>query len=157
MLHLECYADERLARSLGVPRRLIRHEHCTGNIISQLRRLEAGPGLLDENPQAAQPRELKHYRSVKETASLRLLQHEEVPGQRLIILCPRLEEWLYRCASACGVDPQDYGLPEDPESLKARPRYDRDSRFGHFLETLCRENPEVQTLANRIRHALALD
>lgn len=43
MLYVECYADEAVARILGVPRREIRHEHGKGNIANRLRRLDTWP------------------------------------------------------------------------------------------------------------------
>jgi hypothetical protein len=78
----------------------VRHEHGKGNITNRLRRLEAGTGLIDEDSAGYQPRELRNYREVKRTGKLILLEHADSSEKRLVLVCPRLEEWLFTRAAA---------------------------------------------------------
>jgi hypothetical protein len=150
MLYVECYPDEVLARTLGIPRRFVRHEHGKGNITNRLSRLAAGTGLLDEDSAGFQPREFKNYREVNRTGKLLLLEHVNHPNKRLVLVCPRLEEWLFARAAAQQVNPGDYGLPATPDRLHSIPRYERKPKFVEFLNRLQESDFEVQCLKSWI-------
>ena len=145
MLYVECYPDEMLARTLGVPRCEVKHEHGKGNITNRLRRLDAGKGLLDEDAPGFQPAELKNYRRVKQTGRLVLMEHTSSAAKQLVLVCPRLEEWLYERAAACGVKPTDYGLPDSAAKLHSIPRYEEKPKFVEFLKRL-QNDLEMQCL-----------
>lgn len=150
MLYVECYADEALARTLGVPRRSVRHEGCKGNIVNRLRRLEAGTGLVDEDSAGFQPAEFKNYREVQRTAGLILMAHSDNASKRIVLVRPRLEEWLYARAGAARLNPGDFGLPSDPDHLHSIPRYDQKPKFLEFLKRLKELDAEVQRLSEWI-------
>jgi len=145
MLYVECYPDEMLARTLGVPRRELRHERGKGNILNRLRKVSAGKGMVDEDPDAHQPQELQKYREVGRKGRLVLMQHTTNPAKQLILISPRLEEWLYERASDCGVNPKDYGLPGSADELHDTPHYEANHNFEEFLRQLQKDD-EVQCL-----------
>jgi hypothetical protein len=151
MLYVECYADELLAQVLGVPRREVRHECGKGNIFRRLRQLEAGKGLVDEDPSACQPAEWLQYRVVAQQGSVTLRQHVRAEARQVIVLSPRLEEWLYERAEACQIRPEAYGLPRSAEMLKKFPRYESKPAFRKFLEDLYIADAEVQWVSTWIR------
>ncbi|HOK77487.1 MAG TPA: hypothetical protein PLW35_07170 [Verrucomicrobiota bacterium] len=146
MLYVECYPDEVLARTLGVPRREVKHEHGKGNITNRLSKLPSGIGMLDEDAPGFQPAALRNYRRVKQTGKLVLMEHANSPAKRLVLVCPRLEEWLYERAAANGVKPIDYGLPETAARLHSIPRYEQKPKFVEFLQRLHELDPEVKCL-----------
>ncbi len=150
MLYVECYPDEVLARTLGVSRRDIRHEHGKGNIIRRLRNLSAGTGLLDEDREGYQTAGLREYRLAEQHGKLILMKHATIATKQLILICPRLEEWLYGRAAARGVKPGDFGLPDTAMRLKAIPRYEQKPRFQEFLKKLKQVDSEVQYLSKWI-------
>jgi hypothetical protein len=150
MLYVECHADELLARTLGVPRRKLKHEHGKGNIINRLRNYTAGTGMLDEDPEGSQPAGLRDYHEKDRYGDLVLMEHKNDAGNRLVVICPRLEDWLYQRAAACGVKPGDYGLPHSAEKLKANPRYEQKPGFKDFLMKLKEDDREVQQLGKWI-------
>ena len=133
---VECYPDEALLRALGVPKKQLRHEARKGEVFNGLRDTPHAVGLVDEDPASIQPRDLSNYDETGAAEGLRLLARRGSKGQRLIILCPRLEEWLMQRARTCGVDPKRYSLPSDPNELHSIPRYDQKDGFRRFLAEL---------------------
>lgn len=146
MLYVECNADEALARVVGVPRRSLRHEHGRGNILNRLRRLEAGTGLVDEDKVGIQYGEFKNYREVEKTGGLVLMAHTSSSEKRIVVVCPRLEEWLFARAAVCRLGPSDFGLPANPNHLHSIPRYDRNPKFLDFLKRLKELDSVMQRL-----------
>lgn len=67
---------------------------------------------------------------------LRLLVRQRRGGQRLVVICPRLEDWLIQRARSSGIKPEDYGLPSDPDRLHGIPHYEQKGRFRQFLVEL---------------------
>jgi len=151
MLYVECFADEKLVHSLGVRRRHVRHAKCKGEVLNKLRQQPAGIGLVDQDPHAAQPSELKNYREIKRGGGLILLEHRDGSNRRVIILCPRLEEWLYQRAATRGINPQKYGLPGSAQELKKIPHYETKQQFAEFLQQLRQLDEEMALLEDWLR------
>ncbi len=133
---VECYPVEVLLRTLGVPKKQLRHEARKGEVFNRLRDTPGAVGVVDEDPASIQPRDLSNYDETGAAEGLRLLARRGSKGQRLIILCPRLEEWLLQRAGVCGVDPARYYLPSSPNELHDIPRYDQKDGFRRFLADL---------------------
>lgn len=133
---VECYPDHALLRTLGVPKRQLRHERCKGEVVKKIRKLDEAIGIVDEDPTSAQPRDLANYDTQAKTSDLRLLARRDGKDRRIVLICPRLEDWLIRRAHGAGVRPQDYGLPDDPRQLHGLGRYDRKETFQRFLTEL---------------------
>lgn len=133
---VECYPDEMLLRVLGVPRKQIRHERCKGEVVKRVRKFDCATGLIDEDPTSAQPRDLINYKQVQSGEGLRLLARRDDENKTLIIICPRLEDWLIQRAKLSGVKLEDYTLPDDPHRLHSIVRYDQKDGFQRFLSEL---------------------
>ena len=149
MIVVECYPDEKLVRALGVPRKQIRHEGGKGCVLNKIRESDAGIGLIDEDPDSHQPRELNQYAMCNqddEFGSLRRLTHQKNTAKKIIIIRPRLEEWLLGRARASSLNPLDYGLPDNADKLHSLRRYDRKPQFENFLGELRRGDQEVEKL-----------
>jgi hypothetical protein len=87
---------------------------------------------------------------VKQSGKLVLLEHATTAAKRLVLVCPRLEEWLYARAAACGVNPCDYGLPNTADRLHSIPRYEQKPKFVEFLKRLHTLDAEMQCLRSWI-------
>jgi hypothetical protein len=133
---VECYPDEAVLCALGVPRKQLRHEARKGEVFNWLKRIPGAVGMVDEDPTSAQPRDLSNYQQKEAAEGLRLLVRRGNSGQRLIVVCPRLEEWLIQRAGVCGVDPKQYHLPGTPKELHDIPRYEQKDGFRRFLAEL---------------------
>jgi len=134
---VECNADEAVLRALGVAKKQLLHYGGKGNVINRLKELPGATGIVDEDPASAQPRDLNNYQEeVQTTEGLRLLTRQGKGGQRLILVCPKLEDWLIQRANSSGIRPKDYGLPGDPDKLHSIPRYEQKEGFCRFLAEL---------------------
>lgn len=133
---VECYPDESLLRALGVPRKQLRHESCKGQVVKRVLKFDCATGLVDEDPTSPQPRELDNYGQVQAAEGLRLLARRDDKDKRLIVICPRLEDWLIQRARASGIKLEEYHLPCDPDRLHGIPRYEQKQGFRRFLLAL---------------------
>jgi len=143
---VECFPDEAILRFLGVPRKRVLHERSKGNVFNRLRNLPGATGMVDEDPGSGQPRDLSSYREIETGEGLRLLARQGSSGQRLIIVCPRLEDWLIHRAALSDVRPEKYGLPSDANRLHSIARYDRKDGFRRFLAELDNRDRGVHLL-----------
>lgn len=119
---VECNADEAVLRALGVAKKQLLHFGGKGTVINRLKELPGATGIVDEDPASAQPRDLNNYQEeIKTTEGLRLLARQGSGGQRLVMICPKMEDWLIERAKSSGIRPKDYGLPSDPDKLHSIP------------------------------------
>jgi hypothetical protein len=133
---VECYPDEVVLRGLGVPRKHVLHQARKGEVFNWLKRNAGVVGMVDEDPDSDQPRDLVSYQQVQASEGLLLLVRQGSSGQRLIVVRPRLEDWLIQRARACGVDPRQYQLPGTAKELHNIPRYEQKDGFQRFLAEL---------------------
>jgi hypothetical protein len=143
---VECYPDETLLRTLGVPRKQLRHERCKGEVVKRVLKFDCATGVIDEDPASAQPRELDNYKEVRAAEGLRLLARRDDKNKRLIIICPRLEDWLLQRAGLSGIEPEDYGVLSQPNHLHSIPRYERTDGFQRFLSELKEQDKGMHLL-----------
>ena len=126
---VECYPDWEVLHVLGIPKRQLLHVPSKGKIINRLKDLPGAVGMVDEDPNSARSRDLDSYQESPGAEGLRLLTRRGSGGQRLIVLCPRLEEWLTQRAKSSGIKADDYGLPSDPDRLHSIPHYEQKDGF----------------------------
>ena len=138
MIFVECKPDLTLIKSLTkVTRREITHEFKgKGEICNRLRKQTNCKALLDEDPSSAQPSYIKETGLEKEFSEhgLKLLR-DAVNNNYLVILCPRLEEWILRAASEVAIDVGKYKLPNNAAKLHSEINISLD-RFEKLLEVL---------------------
>ena len=133
---VECNADETVLRSLGVPRKQLLHFGGKYELVKKLKDRPHDVGMVDEDPGKSQPKDMGSYRQTKSAEGLHLLIRQGRGGQRLVIVCPKLEDWLIDRAKSSGIRPEDYGLPSDPDRLHGIPRYEQKEGFRQFLAEL---------------------
>jgi len=117
MILVECYPDMILLEELGFFD--VKHGRGKGNICNILRKKRNCIGIVDEDPDSPQPR---YMQILKERA--RNLQrhditiiHDKTRSNCLIIIRPKLEDWILKTARLAGINVKDYGLPNDPLRL----------------------------------------
>ena len=147
MIAVECFPDEALLRAFGIPFRRIKHAMGKGNVLNCIMRSSGAVwGVVDEDPGCSQPAEIKNFTVISTIGSLTLMKSRTQSERQLVVIHPRLEEWLIGRAGSAGVKPADYGLPDNPSDLHAQRRYDRNPRFKDFLHALLAIDPEVQQM-----------
>jgi len=115
-LYVECEADKRLVLCLGKNDPI--HVHGKGEILRKMAKRADCVGLIDEDPGKTQPSRLNEYKIMGEypNQGIRVL-HNTKTHNTLIVICPRLEEWILEACKESGVCPKKYGLPEDPKKF----------------------------------------
>jgi len=128
--------------SLRIPRKSILVMGAKGNVIKKLKERPGDIGIVDEDPGSilAQSHELANYREIERGEGLQLLARSGSRGQRLIVLCPIVENWLMDRANTCGIDPKLYHLPSTGKELKNLPHYEEKESFRRFLGELGNRN-----------------
>ncbi len=116
MIYLECYPDETLAKSLGIPKAKITHSFSKGNVCNKLEKNIGSTGLVDEDPYSTQPTYIEKLRLTENKEDVKIL-HDDQSGNRVIILCPNLEEWILKAVTEAKMDISKYGLPNDSDEL----------------------------------------
>jgi hypothetical protein len=139
---VECYPDAAVLRALGVTKKQLLHERCKGEVVKRVRKLDCAIGVIDEDPRSAQPRDLNNYDEEEAAGGLRLLVRHGSADRKLIVVCPRLEDWLIARAVSSGIRLQDYGLPGDPHRLHGIPHYEDRQTFQQFLTELTGRDAE---------------
>lgn len=159
MIYVECDPDKALVRIVGGLRaRDIRHEfQGKGAVVYRVATNDGARGLVDQDPGSVQPKRLAELPVKENRQDLGLqLRTKLGSGARLVVICPRLEEWLYDAASESDVDPRSFRLPTSPRDLKKEVNHDlrrgSSSRYERFLRELMRlQNRRLTVLRQMIR------
>ena len=121
MIFVECNADITLVECLtNIPKENIVHEFKgKPGVCKQL--MEGwtnSKGLIDEDPGASQPpyvRNAHPYGSFIQE-DIKYLR-DASRNNDLIVLCPRLEDWILKSAQIAKIDVTRHGLPNDANAL----------------------------------------
>lgn len=116
MIYLECYTDEALVKALGVHNNDIFHSGNKGNVCKNLAKVQKSIGLVDEDPSSAQPSYIGKLKAKSNTDDMKLM-FDEKNKNYLVILCPRLEDWILKAAKQSKINMKDYNLPDDAYEL----------------------------------------
>ena len=114
---LECKPDETLIKILGYNRKMITHQPNMGQVINYLEKNPGAIGIVDEDPGSANPSYFSKFQ--KEARGHFDVECFHIPkrGTRLVVIKPRLEEWILKHTAISDVDLQKYSLPGDPRKL----------------------------------------
>ncbi len=114
---LECKPDEAFVKTLGFSRRNIIHQPNKGAVFNYLKKNPGAIGLVDEDPGSANPNFFRQFlKNNKPKYGIKYygLSKGET---RLIVISPRLEEWVIEQAQSVSLKPQDFGLPSSGKAL----------------------------------------
>lgn len=133
-LLLECNADEVVARALGVPRQSIIHSHGKGRVSQSLNKRNNVVALVDEDPGSPDALTLSRFVEVEHNHDVRH-KRDKAHGNRLVVVCPKLEDWLIKTAKGANVKMSDFNLNE---------------RAGDLHADINQRLPNLQRLLNRL-------
>lgn len=71
---------------------------------------------MDEDPFNTQPSYIEKLKFLSYEHDIKLL-YDEKAQNHLIVLCPRLEDWVLKAAKEAKVSLDDYNLPNDPDNF----------------------------------------
>ncbi len=147
MIFVECYADVALVEIAGgIPRENILHElQGKGGICKQLDSRTPCSGMVDEDPASVQPPFVRNARILRDYPEygIRVLYGKD---NYLVVIRPRLEEWVLQAASLAGIDVRTYDLPDNAKDLH-RVINTRLDKYRELLRDLiARRSPMLETL-----------
>ena len=111
-LFVECKPDEALASALGVSPRGLEHAGNRAGVCAQVSRRSGATGLVDEDPGTAPLPYMKTLAEQSAEHGIRVLSDPQ-RNNRLVVICPRLEEWLVQSAKSSGLKMTDFGFESD--------------------------------------------
>jgi hypothetical protein len=144
MIYVECKADKSLVHVIA-DIRPYEIEHCPGKneVLKKLLKDKKSIGIIDEDPNAPSPTELKKFKYRKSKLSLKFY-YEESNNNLLIIICPNLENWIIEASIEEKINLNSYDLPSNPTNI---------TKFQNLLHKLLEEkNKRLLTLRECIEN-----
>ncbi len=117
---VECKPDKLLLKLIsGAPKKSIIHAANKTEVIKTLFKIsDDATGIIDEDPGSSQPSYLKKFKLKHDFSDYDLAMLEENnSGKKLVVIKPRLEEWLLRAGMESGISFKKYKLPETGKDL----------------------------------------
>ena len=152
---VECNPDVILVSTLAsISTRSVVHAGGKSQVLRKLiRKYRNSIGMIDQDPNSIQPRNfLQRFNEVEnlERDKLKTLCHNQ-RNNRLIVLCPRLEEWIIGASREANIHLSRYNLPSNPEQLHAIINVTKE-RFQRLVEDLMQSNSHrVRALRSLLR------
>jgi len=138
---VECKPDEVLAKILGFRTNEIAHQPNKGEVCNYMMKSKVKIALIDEDPgSTSQPKLLKQFKLEINQFDIKYLALKK-EDKNVIILQPRLEEWILKRCKVSGVKPEDHFLPSDNKKLKDVINLHL-NRFEELLKNLSDKNDE---------------
>lgn len=146
MIYVECKPDFALVKSVTkIPKREIVHEINKPEVCKRLGRQRNYKGLVDEDPSSPQPPYVRKMNLENNLPKDELKVLYDGPrDNRLIVLCPRLEEWILKAAREANLNMKKYSLSNTPEKLHREINLNLD-KFERLLEDL-KDTKRLKTL-----------
>ena len=137
---VECFADEAFAKALGCIKPA--HPRSKSRVIKYVKSHNNTVGLVDEDPGTTQFG-LDQFSVTQVKDELMVMEWRT---KKVIIIQPRLEDWLLSTARKENVDVSDprYDLPDDPDMLKLVINHELESVTNLICDL--RSSPRIKTL-----------
>lgn len=149
MIYLECNPDKILVNALGISHKEIKHAYSKGNVCNTLIKNNNVAGLVDEDPSSPQPGYIKTLQYQAFQQDIRVFADPR-RGNRLIMLCPRLEEWIISVAHEAKINLNDYDLPGNAKQLHKIINLQQSS-LKKFVDDIKASSAKLQTLASFLK------
>ena len=136
MIYVECNPDEALVLELtGLPKREVRHKHGKSEVFSQLDRVTGSKGMVDEDPGSPPPPSLQGRNPSQHLEDDGLKVYDDSGRtNRVVVICPRLEEWILRAAAEAKLTVGDYGFPESANAFHRKISTENRATLDKFAE-----------------------
>lgn len=117
-IYVECKTDATLVNALLGTAKTVAHEKGKPGVCRRLQGAKNSRGMVDEDPAQMQVPYLRKLRVQQDLPrwGLRLL-FDKSTGNHMIVLRPRLEEWILLALSESGMEAARYGLPNNASTF----------------------------------------
>ena len=142
MIYVECQSDEMVVRSVtrDSPQQIV-HERGKGAVCRRLAKVSHCTGVIDEDADSSRPPYLERASTRRELQGQALTVFRYIRQRNVIvILRPRLEEWLLGAASQANIDisARPHNLPGRPAEFK-RALMGDPSKLDQLLQDLLKQ------------------
>jgi len=137
---VECKPDEILAKSLGLAKKEIAHQSNKGEVCNLLKKTKISLAMVDEDLNSSQPKYLSNYTLIENKHDVINL-HSKSENKTILVLKPRLEEWILKRCKKSAVKPEKHFLPSNNVQLKDVINYPL-VNFTNLLEELIKKNDD---------------
>jgi len=140
MIYVECKPDRVLIQTLTG--REVEHLANKSAVFRVLQQKNNNIGIVDEDPNSPQPPYLRKMKLVKKQNNVTL--YRDANRNKVIILSPRLEEWILEAVRQEKIQISNFGLPEDPNQFSHIVNFNI-GKFQQLLHQL-KQNKRLSTL-----------
>lgn len=155
MYSVECDADVALVSSLtSVSKRRIMHHQGKNELLRKLLKRTDSLGMIDKDHWSIQPTVYLHrfqLSSFSDIDGIEIL-HQNQGHNRLVIIYPRLEEWIIESARRVNINLREYNLPTNGDALHEEINF-KIPRFEELVDDLKQSSDRVKALKNRLTEA----
>jgi hypothetical protein len=151
LILVECNPDAFLIRRLGFSRKKIKHEGGKGKVFEIVGKTGSSIGMIDEDPESGQPKEIENYRVKDQIGSLKLMVNKTDDSKRVIQVSPYLEHWIVELARKNRISLKEYHLPEDPKALHDIPHVEDNLEFMNLIEAIIRMDDDMKRVRDWIK------
>jgi len=156
MYLVECKPDAVLVQILTrTSRRNIEHAGNKTELLKRLVKSTDSKGIADEDPWAYQPSLLSRFEETRNqnlaTCEIRIYR-QRGRNNLLVMLCPRLEDWILKAANEANINLQRFGLPNNAEELHRLINI-RTDNFEKLVENIKDKSDRIKRLKNRLTSA----
>jgi hypothetical protein len=155
MFVVECTPEVTLVTSLtSVSRRKVDHVGGRSRVVRKLvRNYKNSTGIVDEDPNRVHSHYMQRFGEIEflRRERFRILHHNR-RNNRLIVICPRLEDWIIEASREANIDLNRFNLPNDPLEMHEIINI-RIERFQRLVEELKVRSNRVKALRNYLTRA----
>jgi len=151
MYLVECKPDTVLVYILTrTSKKNIEHVGNKTELLKRLVKSTDAKGIADEDPWAHQPPLLNRFEETQNqnltTCEIRIF-HQKGRNNLLVMLCPRLEDWILKAANEANINLQHFGLPNNAEELHRLINI-RTDNFEKLVENIKDKSDRIKRLKN---------
>ena len=152
-LYVECKPDETVALALGVARHDLEHALSRAGVCIQVSRQTGSTGMVDEDPDSAPHPYMRSLAQQSWEHRIRVL-FDESRKNRIVVISPRLEEWLVESVRAAGLKLTDFGFESDSgRHLHGEINQRLGSLDRLVQELLAKKSPRILRLQSLIKQS----
>jgi hypothetical protein len=152
MYLVECKPDAILIKTLTLtPRKNIEHAGNKTELLKKLaERYTNSKGIIDEDPLSIQPPHLNRFKEKQDLTPYNIkILHQPSRNNTLIILRPRLEDWILEAAQETNTNLKKYKLPDDPTRLHEQINIQID-KFQKLVEDIEDQSKRLKELKKHL-------
>jgi len=111
-------------------------------------------GIIDEDPLSHQPTLLSKFKERQNLTRYGIkIFHQKDENNLLIMLCPRLEDWILKAAHETNINLKKYGLPGDSKKLHEQINV-KTENFQKLINDMRAKSERLKKLKQHLLHGI---